>query len=551
MLKFYEIGEGYFMIYNLEKNMKGALNRKINISLSIAAVFLMTDSISFASSKSLQENYPKDYFENKVSKSINDIVDDNFSKTLIFGLPNPVNIGVKSGIKSIFSILDKKFPELKPLLKLTGYDLNTFPEQKLFHFKELHGQKVAAEFQKTNKAFNEAEKKWAETSHFVMKNKSALDEHEQKIKENTSAIGSLKSNLENNYYAKEEVYSQTEVDTKLGEHDQRIAKNSSAIGSLKSNLENNYYTKEEVYSQMEVDTKLGEHDQRITENSSAIGGLKSNLENNYYTKEEVYSQTEVDTKLGEHDQRITGNSSAIGSLKSNLENNYYTKEEVYSQTEVDTKLGEHDQRITGNSSAIGGLKSNLENNYYTKEEVYSQMEIDTKIDTKVDKKEFYDYQHNIKKDIENTKSEIRHVGSLSAALSGLHPMQYDENNPNQIMASLGSYRDKQAVAVGLTHYFKDNLMMTGGLAVTDDKKIKSMVSLGITYKFGKGGGNIHNTSAHDFGKAFEKLAKENNEQKIQLDKQVKENADLKDIVQNQSQEIQEIKKQLKLLLNKK
>ncbi|MDY6171902.1 MAG: YadA C-terminal domain-containing protein [Fusobacterium necrophorum] len=408
--------------------MKGALNRKINISLSIAAVFLMTDSISFASSKSLQENYPKDYFENKVSKSINDIVDDNFSKTLIFGLPNPVNIGVKSGIKSIFSILDKKFPELKPLLKLTGYDLNTFPEQKLFHFKELHGQKVAAEFQKTNKAFNEAEKKWAETSHFVMKNKSVLDEHEQKIKENTSAIGSLKSNLENNYY---------------------------------------------------------------------------------------------------------------------------TKEEVYSQTEVDTKLGEHDQRITENSSAIGGLKSNLENNYYTKEEVYSQMEIDTKIDTKVDKKEFYDYQHNIKKDIENTKSEIRHVGSLSAALSGLHPMQYDENNPNQIMASLGSYRDKQAVAVGLTHYFKDNLMMTGGLAVTDDKKIKSMVSLGITYKFGKGGGNIHNTSAHDFGKAFEKLAKENNEQKIQLDKQVKENADLKDIVQNQSQEIQEIKKQLKLLLNKK
>ncbi|MCI7343319.1 MAG: hypothetical protein MSH33_05180, partial [Fusobacterium necrophorum] len=316
------------MIYNLEKNMKGALNRKINISLSIAAVFLMTDSISFASSKSLQENYPKDYFENKVSKSINDIVDDNFSKTLIFGLPNPVNIGVKSGIKSIFSILDKKFPELKPLLKLTGYDLNTFPEQKLFHFKELHGQKVAAEFQKTNKAFNEAEKKWAETSHFVMKNKSVLDEHEQKIKENTSAIGSLKSNLENNYYAKEEVYSQTEVDTKLGEHDQRITKNSSAIGGLKSNLENNYYAKEEVYSQTEVDTKLGEHDQRITKNSSAIGSLKSNLENNYYTKEEVYSQMEVDTKLGEHDQRITENSSAIGGLKSNLENNYYTKEEV-------------------------------------------------------------------------------------------------------------------------------------------------------------------------------------------------------------------------------
>ncbi|WP_261786391.1 YadA C-terminal domain-containing protein [Fusobacterium necrophorum] len=146
-------------------------------------------------------------------------------------------------------------------------------------------------------------------------------------------------------------------------------------------------------------------------------------------------------------------------------------------------------------------------------------EVNTQLDTKVDKKEFYDYQNDVKKDIENTKSELRHVGSLSAALSGLHPMQYDKNNPNQVMASLGSYKDKQAVAVGLTHYFKENLMMTGGIALADDKKVKTMASLGITYKFGKGG-------------------------------ESSEDEDLKKMVQAQAQEIQEMKEQLRVLMSK-
>lgn len=336
----------------LEKRKMG----KYGVIVSAVGIFALTGSSAFANSKLLKENYSKNYFENKVSKSINDIVDDNFSKTTpLFGLPNPINIGVKTGIKAVFSILDKRIPELKTPLKLTGYNLSTFPDEKLFHFKELHGQRVAEEFQKTNKAFNEAEKKWAETANFVMKNKSVLNEHEQKI----------------------------------------------------------------------------------VKNESEIGRLKTNLENNYYTKEDTYSKSEVNTQL----------------------------------------------------------------------------------ETKVDKKEFHDYQNDVKKDIENTKSELRHVGSLSAALSGLHPMQYDKNNPNQVMASLGSYKDKQAVAVGLTHYFKENLMMTGGIALADDKKVKTMASVGITYKFGKGGESL-------------------------------EDEDLKKMLQAQAQEIQEMKEQLRVLMTK-
>ncbi|WP_187065209.1 hypothetical protein, partial [Fusobacterium necrophorum] len=195
----------------LEKRKMG----KYGVIVSTIGIFALTSSSGFASSKPLQEKYSKNYFENKVSKSINDVVDDNFSKTLLFGLPNPINIGVKTGIKSVFSILDKRIPELKPLLKLTGYNLSTFPDEKLLHFKELHGERVAEEFQKTNKAFNEAEKKWAETANFVMKNKSVLEEHNQKIVKNESEIGELRTNVENNYYTKEDTYSKIEVNTQL------------------------------------------------------------------------------------------------------------------------------------------------------------------------------------------------------------------------------------------------------------------------------------------------------------------------------------------------
>ena len=361
----------------------------------------------------------------KVSKSINDVVDDNFSKTLLFGLPNPINIGVKTGIKSVFSILDKRIPELKPLLKLTGYNLSTFPDEKLLHFKELHGERVAEEFQKTNKAFNEAEKKWAETANFVMKNKSVLEEHNQKIVKNESEIGELRTNVENNYYTKEDTYSKVEVNTQL---------------------------------ETKVDKKEF-HDYQ-----------------NDVKKEMETSKSELRTEVN---------------------------------TQLDTKVDKKEFYDYQND-----VKKEMET---SKSEL--RTEVNTQLDTKVDKKEFYDYQNDVKKDIENTKSELRHVGSLSAALSGLHPMQYDKNNPNQVMASLGSYKDKQAVAVGLTHYFKENLMMTGGIALADDKKVKTMASLGITYKFGKGG-------------------------------ESSEDEDLKKMVQAQAQEIQEMKEQLRVLMSK-
>lgn len=89
-------------------------------------------------------------------------------------------------------------------------------------------------------------------------------------------------------------------------------------------------------------------------------------------------------------------------------------------------------------------------------------------------------------EIRNTRKEMQGIGSLSAALAGLHPMQYDKKAPSQVMAALGNYRDKQALAVGVSHYFTSNTMMSAGLALSNEKKTNAMANIGFTWKIGKG-----------------------------------------------------------------
>ena len=94
--------------------------------------------------------------------------------------------------------------------------------------------------------------------------------------------------------------------------------------------------------------------------------------------------------------------------------------------------------------------------------------------------------YHLGEEIDGVRSEARGIGALSASLAALHPMQYDKAKPNQVMAGVGTYRDKQAVAVGMTHYFTENLMMTAGVSLAETSNTKAMANVGLTWKFGKG-----------------------------------------------------------------
>ena len=146
--------------------------------------------------------------------------------------------------------------------------------------------------------------------------------------------------------------------------------------------------------------------------------------------------------------------------------------------------------------------------------------------------------------IDNVKDEVRGVGSLSAALAGLHPMQYDPKAPVQVMAALGHYKNKQAIAVGASYYFNDRFMMSTGIALSGEKKTKTMANVGFTLKLGKGSGVSYNeTPLYTIQDEVKRLTLENN-------KQAKENQELKAKVELQGVENQELKERVKNLEEK-
>ena len=175
-------------------------------------------------------------------------------------------------------------------------------------------------------------------------------------------------------------------------------------------------------------------------------------------------------------------------------------------------------------------KTDLDN--YTKKDDYKDangIDVDkwkAKLGTGAGTADIENLRNEVNEKIDDVKDEVRTVGSLSAALAGLHPMQYDPKAPIQVMAALGHYRDKQSVAVGASYYFNDRFMMSTGIALSGEKRTKTMANVGFTLKLGKGSGVTYNeTPLYTIQDEVKRLTVENN-------KQAKENQELKERVRN-------------------
>ena len=154
-------------------------------------------------------------------------------------------------------------------------------------------------------------------------------------------------------------------------------------------------------------------------------------------------------------------------------------------------------------------------------------------------------RNEVNEKIDNVEDEVRGVGSLSAALAGLHPMQYDPKAPAQIMAALGHYKNKQSVAVGLSYYFNDRFMMSAGVALSGEKKSKSMANVGFTLKLGKGSGvTYQETPQYVVQNEVKRLTVENQDLKAKVNKQDNK-------MKEQDEKIKNLEEKLNMLLKNK
>ena len=194
-------------------------------------------------------------------------------------------------------------------------------------------------------------------------------------------------------------------------------------------------------------------------------------------------------------------------------------------------------------------------NDYTKKDDYidaNGIDVDkwkAKLGTGAGSADIQNLRNEVYEKIDNVKDEVRDVGSLSAALAGLHPMQYDPKAPAQVMAALGHYKDRQAVAVGASYYFNDRFMMSTGVALSGEKKTKTMANIGFTLKLGKGSGVSYNeTPQYVVQNEVKRLTVENQELKAKVNNQGIENQELRAKVDIQGEKIKNLEEKLNKLL---
>lgn len=114
----------------------------------------------------------------------------------------------------------------------------------------------------------------------------------------------------------------------------------------------------------------------------------------------------------------------------------------------------------------------------------------------------------------SVRSEVHGVAASSAALSALTPLSYDANNPTQFMVGFGTYKGRQAMALGLSHFVNDRFMVKVGGTLGGGNKTGHMMNVGLTWKFGTSQG----VPATSDKVLMEQLMQDNRQLKARLEK---------------------------------
>ena len=133
------------------------------------------------------------------------------------------------------------------------------------------------------------------------------------------------------------------------------------------------------------------------------------------------------------------------------------KAEAKARADKDTA---HDTAIAANKKAIG-------------DEAAARQADVSRLDNKI---------HDVSKEVDT-------VGALSMAMSGLHPLSYDEGDARfQLSAAVGTYDGTEALALGGFYHFNRDSMLSVGVATdlgADEHRMGANV--GYTRRIGQGG----------------------------------------------------------------
>lgn len=187
------------------------------------------------------------------------------------------------------------------------------------------------------------------------------------------------------------------------------------------------------------------HTQQINQNTNNIGANNSRINN-------------LNGNVVANSKDIAMNTKAIndlGKVTDNHENRIQTLENT--DKSLKTDLANTQNQVNINTNDIAGLKGKIN------------------ADTTAIKNE-------LNNKINATQQRINKLGASSAALSGLHPLDFNRNDKASYAVSYGHYRNANAVALGA--FYRPNERTMYGVGVTLGGE--TQLTLNAAFKVGKG-----------------------------------------------------------------
>ena len=199
--------------------------------------------------------------------------------------------------------------------------------------------------------------------------------------------------------------------------------------------------------------KIQNNQDAIKANSGRLDNHEGRIagnENNIATNAEAIKK-ETNARIDE-DKKLQGNIDAEATARDAAD-----KAEAKARADKDTA---HDTAIAANKKAIG-------------DEAAARQADVSRLDNKI---------HDVSKEVDT-------VGALSMAMSGLHPLSYDEGDARfQLSAAVGTYDGTEALALGGFYHFNRDSMLSVGVATdlgADEHRMGANV--GYTRRIGQGG----------------------------------------------------------------
>ena len=246
--------------------------------------------------------------------------------------------------------------------------------------------------------------------------------------------------------------------------------------NLQANINNEAKLRDEADQNLQnninnaVNAQAGINDtltKAVTNNSKAIvanAEAAKNLEKHL---------NETDGRVDKANAEIHTNAGIIAQNKIDIANN---KDAINKEVQDRTKAvaDEADARTKAVADEAKARESgdNALQNQIKKESAARQADV-SRLDNKI---------HDVSKEVDT-------VGALSMAMSGLHPLSYDEGDARfQLSAAVGTYDGTEALALGGFYHFNRDSMLSVGVATdlgADEHRMGANV--GYTRRIGQGG----------------------------------------------------------------